>query len=154
MSNFNGVNVPPSEDRYAALKDLDSMMKKNQFTDDVPKATRPLPLQSSPSSSAWINNNSNRNYINQKKKTIYNYFFYLVISSYNYLFIELNNIWTTNEQTSNVISNPFVGNNNDLWGASLHTINNMQQVDNGICNTANPFRQTQFSDNNGNYFDD
>lgn len=127
MSNLNGINVPPSEDRYAALKDLDSMMKKNQFKDDISTATQPsqLPLSSSTSSTAWINNNSN----------------------------QVNNLWTTNEQTSNVISNPFVG-NNDLWGTSLHTFNsnnnnnNMQSVDNGICNAANPFRQMQLSDNN------
>ena len=32
--NANGAHVPPSEDRYAALKDLDSLMKQIQLKDD------------------------------------------------------------------------------------------------------------------------
>lgn len=33
--NANGTHVPPSEDRYAALKDLDSLMKQIQLKDDA-----------------------------------------------------------------------------------------------------------------------
>lgn len=33
--NANGAHVPPSEDRYAALKDLDSLMKQLQLKDDT-----------------------------------------------------------------------------------------------------------------------
>lgn len=33
--NANGTHVPPSEDRYAALKDLDSLMKQIQLKDDT-----------------------------------------------------------------------------------------------------------------------
>ena len=33
--NANGAHVPPSEDRYAALKDLDSLMKQIQLKDDT-----------------------------------------------------------------------------------------------------------------------
>ncbi|XP_031834998.1 arf GTPase activating protein drongo isoform X1 [Nomia melanderi] len=33
--NANGANMPPSEDRYAALKDLDSLMKQTQLKDDT-----------------------------------------------------------------------------------------------------------------------
>ncbi|XP_033228278.1 arf-GAP domain and FG repeat-containing protein 1 [Belonocnema kinseyi] len=32
--NFNGVSSPPSEDRYAALKDLDCMMKQAQLKEE------------------------------------------------------------------------------------------------------------------------
>ncbi|XP_053979051.1 arf-GAP domain and FG repeat-containing protein 1-like isoform X1 [Hylaeus volcanicus] len=33
-TNANGAYMPPSEDRYAALKDLDSLMKQTQLKDD------------------------------------------------------------------------------------------------------------------------
>ncbi|XP_076281374.1 arf GTPase activating protein drongo isoform X3 [Lasioglossum baleicum] len=33
--NANGTNMPPSEDRYAALKDLDSLMKQTQLKDET-----------------------------------------------------------------------------------------------------------------------
>ena len=33
--NANGTYMPPSEDRYAALKDLDSLMKQTQLKDDT-----------------------------------------------------------------------------------------------------------------------
>ena len=34
--NTNGtITIPPSEDRYAALKDLDSMMKQANLKDDT-----------------------------------------------------------------------------------------------------------------------
>ncbi|XP_015607743.1 arf-GAP domain and FG repeat-containing protein 1 [Cephus cinctus] len=33
-ANFNGISVPPSEDRYAALKDLDSLMKQTQLKEE------------------------------------------------------------------------------------------------------------------------
>ncbi|KAK0088114.1 hypothetical protein PV325_013110 [Microctonus aethiopoides] len=111
MSNVNGINAPPSEDRYAALKDLDSMMKKTQLNDDT----------STNVSSPWITNNSNTS----------------------------SSLWPHNEQTSHVISNPFTA-VNDLWRPSLHVMNNnnVQPLDNNFCNTANPFRQSQFPVNN------
>ncbi|XP_011304550.1 arf-GAP domain and FG repeat-containing protein 1 isoform X1 [Fopius arisanus] len=103
MSNFNGINAPPSEDRYAALKDLDSMMKKTQLKDEGSAVTAP----------SWNNSNS---------------------------------LWGNDQ--SYVISNPFTA--ADTWRPSLHAMNNnnMQSVDNTICSTANPFRQTQFPVNN------
>lgn len=33
--NMNGAHVPPSEDRYAALKDLDSLMKQTQLKEET-----------------------------------------------------------------------------------------------------------------------
>ncbi|XP_063974196.1 arf-GAP domain and FG repeat-containing protein 1 isoform X2 [Diachasmimorpha longicaudata] len=66
MSNFNGINAPPSEDRYAALKDLDSMMKKTQLKEDTPTAT----LASPP----WITNNSNSLWGNDQSHVISNPF--------------------------------------------------------------------------------
>lgn len=33
--NANGAYAPPSEDRYAALKDLDSLMKQIQMKDET-----------------------------------------------------------------------------------------------------------------------
>lgn len=33
--NTNGTHMPPSEDRYAALKDLDSLMKQAQLKNDT-----------------------------------------------------------------------------------------------------------------------
>lgn len=70
-----------------------------------------------------------------------------------FLFTATNTLWGTNDQTAHVISNPFAG-NNDLWRPSLHVINNnnnnnVQSFDNTLCNPANPFRQTQFTANNG-----
>ncbi|XP_076662611.1 arf GTPase activating protein drongo isoform X2 [Halictus rubicundus] len=35
VMNANGTNMPPSEDRYAALKDLDSLMKQTQLKDET-----------------------------------------------------------------------------------------------------------------------
>ncbi|XP_076673228.1 arf GTPase activating protein drongo isoform X2 [Andrena cerasifolii] len=47
--NANGTYMPPSEDRYAALKDLDSLMKQTQLKDDT--AATPL------NTSTWNANN-------------------------------------------------------------------------------------------------
>ncbi|EFN85603.1 arf-GAP domain and FG repeat-containing protein 1 isoform X1 [Harpegnathos saltator] len=48
--NMNGAHAPPSEDRYAALKDLDSLMKQTQLKEET---TGTL------SASTWNANNSN-----------------------------------------------------------------------------------------------
>lgn len=48
--NMNGAYAPPSEDRYAALKDLDSLMKQTQLKEET---TANL------SASTWNANNSN-----------------------------------------------------------------------------------------------
>ena len=48
--NANGTYMPPSEDRYAALKDLDSLMKQTQLKDDTTAA----PLNTS----TWNANNA------------------------------------------------------------------------------------------------
>lgn len=50
--NFNGINSPPSEDRYAALKDLDCLMKQAQIKEENP-----------PVGSTWNTNNSNCEYL-------------------------------------------------------------------------------------------
>lgn len=36
-ANINGTKVPPSEDRYAALKDLDFLMKQTQQKEETTK---------------------------------------------------------------------------------------------------------------------
>ncbi|XP_077256692.1 arf GTPase activating protein drongo isoform X1 [Temnothorax americanus] len=46
--NMNGIHAPPSEDRYAALKDLDSLMKQTQLKEETTL-----------SASTWNANNSN-----------------------------------------------------------------------------------------------
>lgn len=52
-SNYNnGVTAAPSEDRYAALKDLDSLMKQTQLKEDTTKVAPASP---------WTTNNSNAN---------------------------------------------------------------------------------------------
>lgn len=51
--NMNGAHAPPSEDRYAALKDLDSLMKQTQLKEET---TANL------SSSTWNANNTNGAY--------------------------------------------------------------------------------------------
>lgn len=64
-----------------------------------------------------------------------------------------NSIWGGyNNQGSQVISNPFTA--NDLWRPSNNLINNnnVQISDNTLNNSANPFRQIQFSVNNGSAF--
>lgn len=48
--NMNGIHAPPSEDRYAALKDLDSLMKQTQLKEET---------TSTLSASTWNTNNSN-----------------------------------------------------------------------------------------------
>ncbi|XP_012526919.1 arf-GAP domain and FG repeat-containing protein 1 isoform X2 [Monomorium pharaonis] len=51
MMNMNGLHAPPSEDRYAALKDLDSLMKQTQLKEETTGTLSP---------STWGNaNNSN-----------------------------------------------------------------------------------------------
>lgn len=113
--NFNGISSPPSEDRYAALKDLDCLMKQAQIKEENPPV----------GSTTWNTNNSNLS----------------------------NSIWGGyNNQGSQVISNPFTA--NDLWRPSNNLINNNVQIsDNTLNNSANPFRQIQFSVNNGSAFD-
>lgn len=49
--NANGTYIPPSEDRYAALKDLDSLMKQTQLKDDTPATLN---------TSTWNSNNGIR----------------------------------------------------------------------------------------------
>ncbi|XP_014615239.1 PREDICTED: arf-GAP domain and FG repeat-containing protein 1 isoform X2 [Polistes canadensis] len=48
-TNMNGTKVPPSEDRYAALKDLDFLMKQSQQKEETTKVL----------TSAWNSNNFN-----------------------------------------------------------------------------------------------
>lgn len=55
--NMNGAHAPPSEDRYAALKDLDSLMKQTQLKEETTGGTL----------SAWNANNSNSEYRNDTK---------------------------------------------------------------------------------------
>ncbi|XP_011346484.1 arf-GAP domain and FG repeat-containing protein 1 isoform X2 [Ooceraea biroi] len=109
--NMNGIHAPPSEDRYAALKDLDSLMKQTQLKEETTGAL---------SASAWNANNSNAP----------------------------NAMWSigVGNQT-HVISNPFTG--GDLWRPSANVVNNnTQSADNSLCNSANPFKSTQFPVNN------
>lgn len=51
---MNGAHLPPSEDRYAALKDLDSLMKQAQLKEET---TGNL------STSTWNANNANGKYL-------------------------------------------------------------------------------------------
>lgn len=51
-STMNGAHAPPSEDRYAALKDLDSLMKQTQLKEET------AGMQST-----WNANNTNGEYI-------------------------------------------------------------------------------------------
>lgn len=147
MSNFNGINSPPSEDRYAALKDLDSMMKKTQLKEDN--------LTSSATSPSWITTNSNSKYYpiflnvfqsivrGRNRKIITTIFFYIT----RIILLSLAGLWGSDQ--SHAISNPFTG--TDSWRPSVHVMNNnnMPSVDNTLCSSANPFRQTQFPFNNG-----
>ncbi|XP_046468895.1 arf-GAP domain and FG repeat-containing protein 1 isoform X1 [Neodiprion pinetum] len=110
FANFNGITKPPSEDRYAALKDLDSLMKQTQLKEE--------PVI--PPTSVWDSNN----------------------------ITNTNQIWGGNNQTTNVISNPFTSEN--AWQPTVNSINNnnnSQPMDNA-CNSVNPFRTIQFSSNN------
>ncbi|XP_011692545.1 PREDICTED: arf-GAP domain and FG repeat-containing protein 2 isoform X2 [Wasmannia auropunctata] len=50
MNYMNGIHAPPSEDRYAALKDLDSLMKQTQLKEETAGTL---------SASTWNANNSN-----------------------------------------------------------------------------------------------
>lgn len=52
--NMNGIHAPPSEDRYAALKDLDSLMKQTQLKEETTGAL---------SASTWNANHSNGEYL-------------------------------------------------------------------------------------------
>ncbi|XP_046736344.1 arf-GAP domain and FG repeat-containing protein 1 isoform X2 [Diprion similis] len=110
FANFNGIIKPPSEDRYAALKDLDSLMKQTQLKEEP----------AIPPTSVWDSNKTTNT----------------------------NQIWGGNNQTTNVISNPFTSEN--AWQPTANSINNnnnSQPVDNA-CNSVNPFRTIQFSSNN------
>ena len=58
-SNYkNGLNAPPSEDRYAALKDLDSLMKQTQLKEESPKVVPSSPWTTT---TTTMTNNSNAN---------------------------------------------------------------------------------------------
>ncbi|XP_029056639.1 arf GTPase activating protein drongo isoform X2 [Osmia lignaria lignaria] len=108
IMNANGTYIPPSEDRYAALKDLDSLMKQTQLKDDTPATLN---------TSTWNSNNAS------------------------------NSVWNVGNQTTNVISNPFV--TGDLWRPSANVVNNnTQSIDTSIYNPVNPFKPAQFPINN------
>lgn len=57
-STINGAHAPPSEDRYAALKDLDSLMKQTQLKEET------AGMQST-----WNANNTNGEYYFKRYKT-------------------------------------------------------------------------------------
>jgi len=61
LMNMNGIYTPPSEDRYAALKDLDSLMKQTQLKEETTGAL---------SASTWNANNSNGKYLAKYKPTV------------------------------------------------------------------------------------
>lgn len=106
--NANGTYLPPSEDRYAALKDLDSLMKQTQLKDDTPTTLN---------TPTWNSNNAS------------------------------NSVWNVGNQTTNVISNPFV--TSDLWRPSANVVNNnTQSIDTSLYNPINPFKPAQFPINN------
>ncbi|XP_076176703.1 arf GTPase activating protein drongo isoform X2 [Ptiloglossa arizonensis] len=52
-TNANGAYMPPSEDRYAALKDLDSLMKQTQLKDDTTTLNTPTWNANNASNSIW-----------------------------------------------------------------------------------------------------
>ncbi|OXU17549.1 hypothetical protein TSAR_010784 [Trichomalopsis sarcophagae] len=122
FASTNGTtNTPPSEDRYAALKDLDSMMKQATLKDEQPV---------SPKVSWDLKNTSNAT----------------------------NSSWSAFDTSSPFISNPFAG---DTWQPTVNILNNnhnsnnnFQQVEANVCNSANPFRQTQMPlfNNDFNWF--
>ncbi|KZC08579.1 PREDICTED: arf-GAP domain and FG repeat-containing protein 1 [Dufourea novaeangliae] len=58
--NANGVNMPPSEDRYAALKDLDFLMKQTQLKDDTTTTVN---------TSSWNANNASNSIWNVGNQT-------------------------------------------------------------------------------------
>nr|XP_012136360.1 PREDICTED: arf-GAP domain and FG repeat-containing protein 1 isoform X3 [Megachile rotundata] len=111
--NANGTYLPPSEDRYAALKDLDSLMKQTQLKDDTPTTLN---------TPTWNSNNAS------------------------------NSVWNVGNQTTNVISNPFV--TGDLWRPSANVVNNnTQSIDTSLYNPINPFKPAQFPINNDDISD-
>ncbi|XP_076626149.1 arf GTPase activating protein drongo [Colletes latitarsis] len=52
-TNINGAYMPPSEDRYAALKDLDSLMKQTQLKDETPTINTSTWNANNASNSIW-----------------------------------------------------------------------------------------------------
>lgn len=125
-TNANGAYVPPSEDRYAALKDLDSLMK--QMKDDI--KVKDNNVTTGLNASAWAaTTNGGGTYNNASQ----------------------NPIWGVGNQTANVISNPFA--TNDLWQPSsspTNIVNNNTQssIDTSLYNPINPFKPVQFPMNN------
>ncbi|KAI4494742.1 hypothetical protein M0804_000943 [Polistes exclamans] len=118
-TNMNGTKVPPSEDRYAALKDLDFLMKQSQQKEETTKVL----------TSAWNSNNFNTtnsiwNADNQTTHVISNPF-------------TSTDVW---RPSANVINN----NNNN----NSNNNNNNMQPDSSLCNPINPFKQVQFPVNN------
>lgn len=61
--NANGTHVPPSEDRYAALKDLDSLMKQIQLKDDTTTLNASTWNTNNASNSIWSVGNQTTNVI-------------------------------------------------------------------------------------------
>ncbi|XP_034948094.1 arf-GAP domain and FG repeat-containing protein 1 isoform X2 [Chelonus insularis] len=119
-SNLNGINAPPPEDRYAALKDLDSLMKKTQLKEDPPTNV----------SSTWTANNSNSSNS--------------VWMSNDQLSHVISNPFCGNDLWRPSLH---VINNNNSNSTSNNNYNNIQPLDNSFYNSANPFRQ-QISVNN------
>ncbi|XP_026674760.1 arf-GAP domain and FG repeat-containing protein 1 isoform X2 [Ceratina calcarata] len=124
-TNANGAYVlPPSEDRYAALKDLDSLMK--QMKDDTKDST------TGSNTSAWTATSNGGGG-----------------GGVTYNNASQNPIWSgVGNQTANVISNPFA--TNDLWQPSANVVNNNTQssIDTSSYNPVNPFKPVQFPMNN------
>lgn len=60
-ANMNGTKVPPSEDRYAALKDLDFLMKQTQQKEETTKIL----------TSTWNANNFNSKNIYKSMQIVY-----------------------------------------------------------------------------------
>jgi Arf-GAP domain and FG repeat-containing protein 1 len=116
---FNKANgatntIPPSEDRYAALKDLDSMMKQANLKDE-----------SVPSKISWnvkdtMNTNSAAN---------------LSWSTFD----QTNSALISNPFAGDTWQPSLHILNNNLNSSN----NNFQQIESSVSNTANPFRQTQ-----------
>ncbi|KAH0563846.1 arf-GAP domain and FG repeat-containing protein 1 isoform X1 [Cotesia glomerata] len=120
LSNFNGVNSPPPEDRYAALKDLDSMMKKTQLREDtqVPNvAPTWIASNTNTANSFWTNMDQTNHFISNP--------------------FTGNDLW---KPSIHAINN---NNNNNINN------NNTQSLDNTYYNSANPFNSTLCSTTNG-----
>ncbi|XP_014216002.1 arf-GAP domain and FG repeat-containing protein 1 [Copidosoma floridanum] len=114
--------LPPSEDRYAALKDLDSMMKQENLKDE--------PISNKTSWNLKDNNNAANSAWSAFDQT----------SSPFILNPFTNNKWWLNKE---LYSNNNNNNNNNNHHHHNGNNNNFQPFENNVCNTANPFRQTQ-----------